>query len=64
MMGGTELKVQLDESRNAVRWLKLAIIQDEQGISTFTQQLFLVSKKGDDDAAGASGAPVERSRSR
>jgi hypothetical protein len=34
---------------------KLAI-QDEQGISTFTQQLFLVSKKnGDNNAADASG---------
>jgi hypothetical protein len=54
-MGGTELKVQLDESRNTVKWLKLAI-QDEQGISTFTQQLFLVSKTGDKDNAGdASG---------
>jgi hypothetical protein len=27
-------------------------IQDEQGISTFTQQLFLVSKGGDNNAAG------------
>jgi hypothetical protein len=54
-MGGTELKVQLEESQNTVEWLKLAI-QDEQGISTFTQQLFLVSKTGDkDNAAGASG---------
>ena len=39
-MGGTELKVQLEESQNTVKWLKLAI-QDEQGISTFAQQLFL-----------------------
>jgi hypothetical protein len=53
-MGGTELEVQLEESQNTVKWLKLAI-QDEQGISTFTQQLFLVSKGGDDKAAGASG---------
>ena len=30
-MGGTELKVQLEESQNTVEWLKLAI-QDEQGI--------------------------------
>ena len=53
-MGGTELKVQLEESQNTVKWLKLAI-QDEQGISRFTQQLFLVSKTGDkDDAADAS----------
>ena len=53
-MGGTELKVQLEESQNTVQWLKLAI-QDEQGISTFTQQLFLVSKGGGDNAADASG---------
>ena len=54
-MGGTELEVKLDENQNTVEWLKLAI-QDEQGISTFTQQLFLVSKKGDKDHAGdASG---------
>jgi hypothetical protein len=52
-MGGTEVKVQLDQSRNTVKWLKLAI-QDEQGISRFTQQLFLVSK-GDNNNAGASG---------
>jgi hypothetical protein len=43
-MGGTELEVKLEESQNTVEWLKLAI-QDEQGISTFTQQLFLVSKR-------------------
>jgi hypothetical protein len=54
-MGGTELKVKLEEGKNEVKWLKLAI-QDEQGISRFTQQLFLVSKGGDDsNAAGASG---------
>ena len=54
-MGGTEVKVQLEESQNTVKWLKLAI-QDEQGISRFTQQLFLVSKGGDkDNAANASG---------
>ena len=52
-MGGTEVKVQLEESQNTVKWLKLAI-QDEQGISTFTQQLFLV-QKGDNNAAGARG---------
>jgi hypothetical protein len=40
-MGGAEVKVQLDEKNNTVKRLKLAI-QDEQGISTFTQQLFLV----------------------
>jgi len=54
-MGGTELEVKLEESKNEVKWLKLAI-QDEQGISTFTQQLLLVSKKsGDKNAASASG---------
>ena len=53
-MGGMELKVQLEESQSTVKWLKLAI-QDEQGISTFTQQLFLVSKGGGDKAAGAGG---------
>ena len=54
-MGGTELKVQLEEGKNEVKWLKLAI-QDEQGISVFRQQLFLMSSKGgDNNAAGASG---------
>jgi hypothetical protein len=55
-MGGTELEMELEEGKNTVKWLKLAI-QDEQGISIFTQQLFLVSKKsGDEDnAGGASG---------
>jgi hypothetical protein len=53
-MGGTELEVKLEGSRNTVTWLKLAI-QDEQGISRFTQQLFLVSKGGDNNAAGGSG---------
>ena len=60
-MGGTELEVKLDESQNTVERLKLAI-QDEQGISTFTQQLFLVSKGGDKaaaDASGGSGAKQE-----
>ena len=62
-MGGTELKVKLEESQNTVEWLKLAI-QDEQGISTFTQQLFLVSKKSDDKdntgaASGGAGAKQE-----
>ena len=37
-----------------MKWLKLAI-QDEQGISRFTQQLFLISKGGDKKDAGASG---------
>ena len=53
-MGGTELEVKLEQSQNTVECLKLAI-QDEQGISVFTQQLFLVSKGGDNNAAGASG---------
>ena len=53
-MGGKELKVQLEENRNTVEWLKLSI-QEEQGNSTFTQQLFIVSKDGDNNAAGVSG---------
>ena len=55
-MGGTELEVKLEEGKNDVKCLKLAI-QDEQGISIFTQQLFLVSKKSGDNnnAGGASG---------
>jgi hypothetical protein len=54
-MGGTEMDVKLEESQNTVKWLKLAI-QDEHGISSFTQQLFLlVSKKsGDKDNAEVS----------
>ena len=52
-MGGTETKVKMEESQNTVKWLKLAI-QDDQGISTFTQQLFLVPK-GDNNTAGARG---------
>ena len=59
-MGGTELKVKLEEGNNDVKCLKLAI-QDEQGISIFTQQLFLVSKKsGDNNAAGASGGALAK----
>ena len=46
--------MKLEEGKNDLRLLKLAI-QDEQGISTFTQQLFLVSKGGGDKAAGESG---------
>ena len=62
-MGGTELGMKLEESRNTVKWLKLAI-QDEQGISSFTQQLFLVSKKsGDKDnsevSVGAKQDPLK-----
>jgi hypothetical protein len=53
-MGGTELEVKLEEGKNDVGLLKLAI-QDEQGISIFTQQLFMVSKGGDNNTAGASG---------
>ena len=52
-MGGTELEVKLDTSQNAVSWLKLAT-QDEQGVSTFAQQLSLVSKGGDNNAGGVS----------
>ena len=53
-MGGTELEMKLEEGKNDVNSLKLAI-QDEQGISTFTQQLFLVLKGGDNNAGDASG---------
>ena len=42
------------EGNNSVKCLKLAI-QDEQDISAFTQKVLLVSKSGDDNAAGASG---------
>jgi hypothetical protein len=37
-MGGTELKVKLEESQNTVERRKLAI-QDEQGVPVFAQQL-------------------------
>ena len=54
-MGGTGLEVKLEEGKREVKWLKLAI-QDDQGISTFTQQqLFLVSKSGDKAEADTSG---------
>jgi hypothetical protein len=54
-MGGTELEVKLEGGKSDVKCLKLAI-QDKLGISIFTQQLFLVSKKsGDNNAGGASG---------
>jgi hypothetical protein len=49
-MGGTETEVTLDYSANTVRSLKRNI-QDSQGISTFTQHLFLVSKSGDNAEA-------------
>ena len=58
-MEGTELEVKLDESQNTVKWLKLAI-QDEQGISTFTQQLFLMSKSGDNADGGSGGAGAQQ----
>jgi hypothetical protein len=45
-MGGTEIKVKLEDSDNTVRSLKRNI-QDSQGISAFSQQLFLVAKGGD-----------------
>ena len=48
-MGGTEVEVKLEDSDNTVRSLKQNI-QDSQGISSFSQQLFLVSKKGSDKA--------------
>jgi hypothetical protein len=53
-IGGTELEAKLEEVKSEVKRLKLAI-QDEQGISAFTQELFLVSKSGDNNAVGASG---------
>jgi hypothetical protein len=54
-MGGTELEVEvaLDDSDNTVKSLKRNI-QGEQGISIFSQQLFLVSKSNDKNAAEAS----------
>jgi hypothetical protein len=58
-MGGTELVVKLEEKKNQVKWLKQAI-KDEQGISTFTQQLFLVSKSGDGDAGAGGGAGAKQ----
>jgi hypothetical protein len=42
-MGGTETEVKLEDSDNSVRSLKRNI-QDSQGISAFSQQLFLVPK--------------------
>jgi hypothetical protein len=53
-MGCADVKVKLGEGKNEVKWLKLAI-QDEKGISTFTQQLFLVSK--DDNLPKIIGLP-------
>jgi hypothetical protein len=45
-MGGTELEVKLDDSDNTVLSLKKNI-QDKQGIESFSQQLFIVSKSSD-----------------
>jgi hypothetical protein len=53
-MGGTETKVTLDDSDNTVMSLKQTIL-DEQGISSFSQQLFLVSKGDENNNAGAGG---------
>jgi hypothetical protein len=53
-MGGTEFEVKMDDSDNSVRILKQSI-EDGQGISTFTQQLFFVSKK----SGGKAEADVE-----
>ena len=44
-MGGTETEVTLEDTDNTVMSLKRNI-QDSQGISTFSQHLFLVSKSG------------------
>jgi hypothetical protein len=45
-MGGNELEVKLDDTANSVSCLKQRI-QDGHGISSFSQQLFLVSKSSD-----------------
>ena len=45
-MGGTEMEVKLDDRANSVSCLKQNIL-DGHGISTFSQQLFLVSKSSD-----------------
>jgi hypothetical protein len=45
-MGGTELEVTLDDSANSGSCLKQRI-QNGHGISTFSQQLFPVSKSSD-----------------
>ena len=50
-MGGTELEVKMDDTANSVSCLKQRI-QDGHGISTFSQQLFLVSKSSDKAEAG------------
>ena len=47
--------MKLDESQNTAKWLKLAIQDEQQETSIFTQQLFLVSKGGDNSNAGAGG---------
>jgi hypothetical protein len=57
-MGGTEMEVKMDDTDNTVRSLKRNI-QDTQGISAFSQQLFLVSKKSGDKAEVAVEAKQE-----
>jgi hypothetical protein len=57
-MGGTEMEVKMDDTDNTVGSLKRNI-QDKQGISAFSQQLFLVSKKSGDKAEMAVEAKQE-----
>ena len=57
-MGGTEMEVKMEDTDNTVRSLKRNI-QDKQGISAFSQQLFLVSKKIGDKAEVAVEAKQE-----
>jgi hypothetical protein len=58
-MGGTETVMKVDDSDNTVRSLKQNI-QDSQGISSFSQQLFLVSKSSNKaEANGGAEASVE-----
>ena len=57
-MGGTETEVKLEDSDNSVRSLKRNI-QDSQGIASFSQQLFLVSKKSGDKSESSVEAKQE-----
>jgi hypothetical protein len=49
-MGGTELEVRLDDTSNSAGFLKQSIC-DGHGISTFSQQLFIVSKSDKAEAS-------------
>jgi hypothetical protein len=57
-MGGTESEVKLEDSDNTVRSLKQNI-QDSQGIASFNQQLFLVSKKSGGETEASVDAKQE-----